>query len=243
MTAQSELRQAHADLLASYKEIQQEFADLDDQTLASFLGKFDSPELRQQVREHGDGYTMRSVPSCAEEILQADVLVLIVMNSPLLNNDSVFTLHAPLTDIPYWRRKGLRSEARLKNGSLHRFQFLVWEQLCAFHGKSIRGESTKDARVNQRLLFEQRPRLRELIPEQEQKSEKLLLACKDWLEGLGERLVVLTNARKKELSPKIEQLMSGEGDTILHIRTELFKANRTITVMDEIIATVTEVSS
>ena len=64
-------------LLASYKA-QEEFADLDDQTGASFLGKFDS-ELASQVREHGDGYTMRSVPSCAEEILQADVLVLLVV--------------------------------------------------------------------------------------------------------------------------------------------------------------------
>ncbi len=222
MAGASELRQAHADLLACYNDIRKEFADLDDRTMARFLGKYNSPQLRQQIREHGDGYTIRSVPSSAKEILLADVLVLIVMNSPKLDDNSVFRLHASLTDIPYWREdKRLQSERRSQNGDLLTFQFLVWEQVCPMHG-----EIDDRARANQRLLFQRRPRLRELIPEQEQKSEKLLSSCRDWLGSLDRRLVVLTNAAKKKFNPPIIQLLSDE--TVLHIPTKLFGVNRTI---------------
>ena len=233
MAGQSELRQAHADLLACYKEIREEFADLDDQTLARFLGKYNSPQLRQQVRQHGDGYTMRSVPSSVEEILFADVLVTVVMNSPKLDHCSVFRLYVSLTDIPYWRdKKCLRSEGRSQNGDLLKFQFLVWEQDCAVHG-----ETTPKARANQQFLFGQRPRLRELIPAQEQKSEKLLWSCKDWMGSLGRRLVVLTNASRREFKPPITQLLSDE--TVLPIPTELFRC-RNCTIMDEIICKMSE---
>ena len=97
MTGELELRQAHANLLACYKYIKKEFADLDDPTFERFLGKYNS-KFRQQVRKHGDGYTMRSVPSSVDEMLSADHVVLIVMNSPLLNHNSVFRLHASLPD-------------------------------------------------------------------------------------------------------------------------------------------------
>ena len=227
MAGASELRQAHADLLACYKNIREEFAGLDDRTMARFLGKYNSPQLRQQIREHGDGYTIRSVPSSAEEILFADVLVLVVMNSPKLDDNSVFRLHTSLTDIPYWREdKCLQSERRNQNGDLLKFQFLVWEQVCGVHG-----ETDGRARANRRLLFQQRPHLKELIVEQEQKSEELLSSCKNWLGSLDRRLVVLTNAAKKKFSPPIIQLLSDE--VVLQIPTKLFGPNRTI--MDKII--------
>ena len=237
MTGQSELRQAHADLLACYKDIRQEFADLDEPTLTHFLGKYNSSHFRQQVREHGDGYTMRSVPSSVEEILLADEVVLIVMNSPLLNHDSVFRLHASLPEIPYWRdRKGLRSEARLR-GDLTKFQFLVWEQDCGVHGELIKGESTSQALANERLLIEQRPHLKQLLNAQAQKSEDLLWSCKDWLEDLDGRLVVLTNACRKQFCHPIPQLL--RDDSVLHISTELFR-QRNYTIMDEIICKLSE---
>ncbi len=234
MAGIAELRHTHADLLACYNEIREEFADLDDRTIARFLGSYDSPRLRQEIREHGDGYTIRSIPSSTDELLRADVLVLVVMNSPKLDYNSVFRLHTPLTDIPYWRDdKCLQSEMRNQNGDLMRFQFLVWEQECAVHG-----ETTSKARKNQRLLFERRPRLRELIPQQEQQSERLLLSCRDWLEGLDRRLVALTNARKNKsnFNPPIRQLLSDE--VILHIPTKLFGPNRTI--MNKIVNEISE---
>ena len=229
---QSELRQAHADLLACYKDIRHEFADLDDSTLARFLGKYNTPKFRQQVREHGDGYTMRSVPRSIEEILLADVVVLVVMNSPKLDHNSVFKLHAPLTDIPYWRKdKRLRSEARLQNGDLAKFQFLVWEQVCGVHG-----ENDRRAITNQRFLFEARPRLNQLILAQTEKSEELLSSCKGWLESLDRKLIVLTNALKKKFAPPIYQLLCD--DSVLHIPTKLFGPNRTI--MDKIVYKLSE---
>ena len=241
MTGQSELRQAHADLLACYKDIRQEFADLDDQTLARFLGKYNSAHFRQQVREHGDGYTMRSVPSSAQEILLADVVVMIVMNSPLLNHDSVFRLHASLPEIRYWRRdkRGLRSKARLQNGDLARFQFLVWEQDRGVHGENISGKSARQALANEQLLIEQRPCLRQLLQEQAQKSEELLRSCMNWLESIDRKLIVLTSKKKKEFNPPIAQLLSD--DRVLHIPTELF-GRRECTIMDELIWKLSEES-
>ena len=233
MTRQSELRQAHADLLACYKDIQQEFTDLDDSTLACFLGKYDSPQFRQEVREHGDGYTLRSVPRSVEEILLADVVVLIVMNSPKLDCKSVFKLHASLPEIPYWRdgMKGLRSEARLC-GDLTKFQFLVWEQKCGVHG-----ETTPKALENQHFLLRKRPHLKQLIPSQARKSDKLLWSYMGWLENLDRGLVVLTNARRKDFCPPIPQLLGD--DSVLHISTELFR-QRNRTVMDEVIHKLSE---
>ena len=236
MTGQSELRQAHADLLACYKDIRQEFADLDDPTLTHFLGKYNSSQFRQQVREHGDGYTMRSVPRTVEEILLADEVVLIVMNSPLLDRDSVFRLHASLPEIPYWRdRKGLKSKARLRGG-MAKFQFLVWEQDCGVHGEKIKGKSTPQALANERLLISQRPRLKQLLNAQAQKSEELLWSYKAWLESRDPTLIVLTNTDRGKFEPPIDQLLSD--DTVLRIRTKLFETNRNI--MDQIICKLSE---
>ena len=83
------------------------------------------------------------------------------------------------------------------------------------------------------------PRLRELIPAQEQKSEKLLSSCNDWFGSPGRTFVLLTNAPKKNSNPPISQLLCD--DTVLHIPTKLFGANRTI--MDKIIGKMSEGSS
>ena len=237
MATLSALRRAHADLLACYEEIQEEFADLDDQTLARFLGKYNSPQMRKQVREHGDGYTLRSVPSRVEDMFLADEVVLIAMNSPKLDDNSMFSPHIPLTDIHYWREcRSLQSEAYLQNDDLIKFQFLVWQQDCAVHGELKRGESTKYARANQRLLFEQRPRLRELIPAQKHKSEKLLWSCKDWLASLNRKLIVLTSQERENFHSPIKELRRDK--TALHIPTKLFGSNPNI--MNEIISKMPE---
>ena len=171
MTAQSELQQAHTDLLACYEEIRGEFADVDNQTLARFLGKYNSRQLRQQVREHGDGYTIRSVPRRVEEILSVDDTVLIVVNSPKLDQDSVFDPHTNLVDISYWRDgKSLQDEVDMPDGSLRKLLFLVWEQDCPVHGKNDRwGRSDRDAGEMESLLCKRLPGLEILISEAEGK--------------------------------------------------------------------------
>ena len=227
MADASELRQMHSELLACYGRLRQEFAGLDDRTLECFLRTFNSLQLRQQIRQHGDGYTIRSVPSSVEEILLADVLVLVVMNSPKLDYDSEFSPYISLTDIPYWMEgKCLQPEARNQNCDLLKFQFLLWEQVCGVHG-----EDDDRALANQRLLLRKRPCLRKLIVEQEQQSEKLLLSCKNWLGSLDRQLVVLTNAPKINFDPPINQLLSDE--LVLHIPAKLFGPN--CTIMDKII--------
>ena len=229
-----QIRQAHRDLLALYQEICTEVDALDDATLKKFLGKFNSAALRRQVREHGDGYTLRSVPRHVEELLEADELVLIVMNSPLLNQESVFDPHTSLDEIPYWRdKKSLLSEVSLPDGALRKLQFLVWEQDYPVHGALNRwGRSDNSARANKRLLCEQLPSLNVLIPEQKRESERLLLACKDWLADQDRKLIVLTNKDRSRSVPPISQL---RGDlTVSHLCVpDLFRPNRNI--MDRLI--------
>ena len=196
-------------------------------TLRCFLGKFYLPTLRSQLREYGDGYTLRSMPFSVDEILGADKLVVVVMNSPKLDRYSVFDPHADLAEIPYWKKKGLRSEVSLPEVGTRTVRFLVWEQNCPVHGEAVKGRSDSKAKENFKLLSKQLPRLRELIPAQEMASERLLMACKEWLSDQDRKLVVLTNKGRACFRDPIRQL---KGDvSVKHIPvSDLFGQNRNI---------------
>lgn len=219
---EDQVRKAHADLMAVHEEIRGEFSNLGVGTLRRFLGGCDSPDLRHQVLEHGDGYTLRSVPISVEDIIETDRLVLIVWNYPLLDQDSMFDPHTHLATIPYWRDdKGLRQSMPLSSGGLRSFQFLVWEQDCPIHG-----ENNDRAHSNRQLVLNRQRNLRRLIPEQWKSSERFLMTCKDWLQAQGMRLVVLTNASRSKFEPPIAQLLNDRA--ISHIPTKLVGTNRTI---------------
>lgn len=216
------VRQAHMELMAVHEEIRSEFARLGRATLRRYLGALDSPDLRSQLLEHGDGYTLRSVPTCLNDMLDAEQIVLIVMNYPLLAKESVFDPHAHMVDIPYWRDdKGLRREVRLETGDCRTFHFMIWEQDSPMHG-----ECPRRAISNQELVSSRHRRLRTLVPDQERLSENFLTACKDWIEARGNRLAVLTNARRHNFPPFIERLLAT--DAVLPIRTNLTGVNRRI---------------
>ena len=208
--------------MAVHEEIRGEFSGLRRATLRRFLGDFNSPTLGQQILEHGDGYTLRSVPLLVEDILDTDELVLIVMNYPLLSEDSVFDPHTHLATIPYWQDdKGLRKDMPLSGGGSRSFQFLVWEQASPIHG-----EDEDRAHSNRRLVWDRRPRLKRLIPEQRSSSERFLMTCKDWLQAQGRKLIVLTNASRSTFDPPIAQLLDDRA--VSHIPTKLVGTNRTI---------------
>ena len=214
------IRQAHKDLLSTYVEIRKEFPKMSDTALRCFLGKFyHRPIIRCQLREFGDGYTLRSLPLSVDEILGVDKLVLVVMNSPKLDSGSVFDPHAPLPEIPYWKMKGLRSDPKVR--------FLVWEQDCPVHGEAVRGRSDRKAKGNLKLLLRQFPRLRKLIPAQERACERLLTVCKERLSDQGRKLVILTNEERHCVSGPIRRLK--EDAAVEHIPVpDLFGRNRNI---------------
>ena len=222
------IRQAHLELMAVHEEIRSEFAQLRRATLRRYLGDFDSPDLRSQLLEHGDGYTLRSVPVRLDDMLDSEQIVLIVMNYPFLSEDSVFDPHAHMVDIPYWRDyMGLRQEMRLEDGQSRTFHFMIWEQANPMHG-----ESPSRATFNQQLVTSRHQRLRTLIPHQARLSERFMMACRDWVAARGSRLVVLVNAQRHNFPPYITSLLAD--DAVLPIRTKLTRVNRTI--MERIIS-------
>ena len=220
-----EVRQAHTDLICVNEEIRANFADLAGTVLRKYLARFDSSALRTQIRQFGDGYTLRSVPRRMEEILNADDIVLIVMNSPKLDHDSVFDPHTNLVDIPYWRDgKSLQDEVDMPDGSFRKLLFLVWEQDCPVHGKNDRwGRSDRDARKMESLLCNRLPGLSTLMSEQREKSLRLLRTCTEWLVDRDRKLIVVTSQRQN-LAPPIPQLL--RNCDVSHLRTaDLFSPN------------------
>ena len=219
---QETVRHAHMNLMAVHEETRSEFARLRRATLRQYLGDLDSPEFRRQLLEHGDGYTLRSVPVHLNDMLDADQIVLIVLNYPLLAEESVFDPHAHMVEIPYWRDdKGLRREVRSEDGHSRTFHFMIWEQDSPMHG-----ECDRRARFNQRLVSRRSERLRSLITEQERVSEQFVTACRDWLGTRGRRLAVLVNARRHNFPPYIDSLLMD--NSVAPIRTNLTGVNRRI---------------
>ena len=76
----NDIQQVHAELMELHEEIRQEFAQIGRSTLKRYLGDFYSPDLRGQIIEHGDGYLLRSVPTCIDDMLSVDDIALFVMN-------------------------------------------------------------------------------------------------------------------------------------------------------------------
>ena len=214
MTARSEIRQAHADLLASYKEIQQEFADLDDRTLARFLGRFDSPELRQQVREHGDGQVLCSLPGTVDELKVVEAVVLFAVTSPKLGETSDFDRFTPLHAIPYWRDgKGLRPHVSTGTGP-YRLHFMSWQQNFAIHGID-----DAHARRNRNLLLEHRPNLGWLFQQENNAAIEFVAQCCDWLTSNGKSMVLITQTGRANFSEPISGLRANP--VVIHVEAQL----------------------
>ena len=130
-----------------HQSISREFARIDDRTLREFLGKFDSPPLRRQVKTYGDGHVLYSLPKSVDELKGVDAVVLMAGTSPLLAPRSKFNPFTPLQTLPYWRDgKNLRS--RIGSCRVH---FMSWQQNFAIHGVD-----DAHARQNYRLLLKKR---------------------------------------------------------------------------------------
>ena len=215
------LQQTFGDLLYCHKNIQKEFDRIGNPVLEEFLGVYNTKKLREGVRKYGDGYTLRSIPRNIQEILDVDVLVIVVMNSPSLNENSDFNQFTPLHSIPYWRDgKGLEPDITV-NGQKYKLHFMVWEQECSVHG-----ETTSYARKNQSLLQRHYPKLYKYLQEDRQKSEQFMLYYIDWCVAHKKQVVILTNAAKRSFNQPIQRLLTFS--QVKHIPTKLFGANRRI---------------
>ncbi len=216
-----ELQYAFDDLLHCHDKIREEFSQIDDSTLERFLGEYNLNSLRQQVREYGDGHTLHSIPEDVGELISANAVVVIAMNSPLLNENSNFDPFKPAHTVRYWRDgKGLKPYVTV-NERQYSLWFMVWEQKCSIHGTT-----TAKARKNQSFLQRHYPKLRAYLQEERQKSERFILLYKDWSVARNRLMIILTNARKNFFKPPIQPIL--ETPQVKHIRANLYGPNRRI---------------
>ena len=216
-----EVRRAFDDLLRCHDKIKEEFSQIDDSTLDEFLGKYNIPSLRQQVREYGDGHTLHSIPNSIDGFINADAVIVIAMNSPLLNENSNFNPFRPAHTVPYWRDgKGLKPYATV-NERQYSLWFVVWEQQCSIHGTT-----TAKARKNLSFLQNRYPKIRAYMQEERQKSERFILLYKDWSVARNKRMMILTNSPKNSFKSPILPIL--ETPQVKHIPTRLYGTNRRI---------------
>ena len=212
--AQSKFLQAHTNLMACHKEIRGEFGDLDDQTLARFFGNQDSPELRRQIREHGDGHALCSVPRTVDEMKAVDAVVLFAVTSPKLNQRSAFNRLTPLHTIPYWRDdKRLRHtlSTRTRRYKLH---FMSWQQNFSIHGID-----DAHARTNLNLLLKHRPNLDRLFKREKAAAIEFVAQCSDWLTRHGNSMVAITQTGRANFSEPISGLIANSA--VIRIEAQL----------------------
>ncbi len=210
----SPLRQAHSDLLKCYRKIQEEFVNLDEQTLAELLGKCDSPRLRQQVKKFGDGQVLCSLPRTTSELEAIDALVLFAGTSPKLDNRSDFNRFTPLHEIPYWR-DGRRLLPHVSKGTQqYRLHFMTWQQKFAVHGID-----DSHACANHTLLLRRRPNLKWLFRQSDYAAIEFVNRCQDWITTSGRSMILITQVGRYQFSEPILRLK--DDPSVIHIKAQL----------------------
>ena len=208
-----EVGRAHDALIDVHKRIREHFAVLDEELLANLY----SDKHYVDVAEHGDGYTLRSTPSCIDELMSLmaeSQLVLIVAKFPYLNGRSEFDAHKNLADIPYWRDNvKLRTEDE-QAGKSH---FWVWQNDCPIHGNRV--PNAEDKRT---LLLDNRPQMCEVFENQRRESGRLVTACKEWLRARDRKLQVFEHkGLETKVDPALIQLR--EDRSVSYRYTNVFK--------------------
>ncbi len=183
-----DVRHAHTRWSRSIAAISRSFSTVEDDTLREFLGDHFN-HLSQQVRDHGDGYTLRGVPRRIKDITAAEDVVLILGRCPGLGGGSVFDPYEPLTGVDFWA-PALRSTVRIPGVGERQLRFLIWQDRSTVHG-----EDSGRARRNERLLRSEIEGLGALIDSQAAEARRLLVAWANWMNGLSPRrqFVVVTH--------------------------------------------------
>ncbi|MCY4529225.1 MAG: hypothetical protein OXD46_09400 [Chloroflexi bacterium] len=200
-----------------HQSISREFAGLGNQPIRAFLGEFNTPRLRKQVKRYGDGHTLCSLPESIEELKTVDAVILVAVTSPKLSTESDFNRFTPLHTIPYWRDgKGLRPQIRK-----HRLHFMSWQQNFAIHGVD-----DAHAHRNYRLLLANSRNLESLFQREREAEIGFINSCREWFDSNGKQMIVLTDPIRKRFDEPIAGLI--DDPQVHHIKTRLRGKNRTI---------------
>ncbi len=219
----NKLNHCHVELIKAYDEIAQLFKIMNDEILYQLLGE-KNKKLLSDIKKHGDGYPLRSVPRSITTWEDADIIVLFAMNFPLLNMDSVFDPFCSLVNINYWWRfKNLANDICKK-----RIQYMVLEQVCG-----VSGENDAEAKRNRNLLERNYFGLKNIFENAEEKTFELLkelikfqadktIGCKE-----KKPFIVFTNRGKSKFDDKVNCLLNDKN--VIHINeTNLYGKNHQI---------------
>ena len=195
------MREAHERLMDIHSEMAHAFCEACDDRLSELLGKY-KDDLSNQVRTHGDGYSLRAVPARFEEISPIEDVVLMVWLFPYLDTSSIFDPHRALEGIPYWKQF-LSSKKYTVDGIERQCRFLIWQDHSPVHG-----EGQDDASCKEKQLCSKIPGLRSLIDAQAGASRQLLSTWSAWIEQSepSRRLIVVPDKRVAMSESRIPDL-------------------------------------
>ena len=197
-------------LKRSHKNIRDEFALMDDSLIEALLGEQYTPQLREQMRRHGDGQRLCSYPSSMSDLESIDAVVLFGMNFPKLGDSSEFDRSIPLHEIDYWRTT-VPIGPMIDSRSLH---FMVWQQIVGSHGVD-RGHAIR----NYRFLVSKSQRLESLLKREKEAGIRFVLALQQWLGASRKSMILITNSTKKSFDEPILSLIHNR--EVEHIETGL----------------------
>lgn len=198
-----------ARLSECHSRLRSAFATLDDATLGRFLGpELNSSHMREQIREHGDGYTMQLRVDTVDALREIDAVVLFAMTSPKLNRYSVFG-GTPLHEIPYWREKRRLCPVVQVETQTYRLLFLSWQQNCSIHGKD-----DAHALRNWKLL-NQDDKIRQLLEQEPLFASEYIKALGEWYHAIDRAFLLLHQRRVENLQ---------------HVLLHLVRSNRVVCV-------------
>ena len=215
------LRRAFRDLKKCHSDIRSEFSKLDESVYRQYLGTLDS-QLREQVKEFGDGHVLYSLPKTSKDIRSVDAVALFAVTSPKLNESSNFDPFTPLHEISYWSGgKGLRQYVESMNGRRYKLHYMAWQQNFAIHGID-----DTHARRNLRLLVRERPELVELFRLERDSSKRFVEGYTGWLLANKRPVFLVTQFNRNVFEEPVSTLI--DHASVVHIRANLRGTNRTI---------------
>lgn len=225
MDSKNKVSAALRQLRRSHKRIRDEFAHLSDSLIRKLLTEAYSPQLREQIKEYGDGQRLYSYPRSINSLESIDAVVLIARTSPKLGPDSNLDRSTPLHKIKHWRT-AMPISPNLGSCRLH---FMTWEQNCGVHGVD-----DQHALRNYRLLIAHNHELKSMFDEEKEAGTRFILTLEQWLRDRRKPMVVITNSIRKNFDEPILSLI--HNPDVKHIKTGLRSRNsKLMTLIGEVL--------
>lgn len=197
MSSKDEVSAALRQLKRAHKRIRDEFTEIDDSVIEELLAEQYTPELHEQMKRHGDGQRLFSLPRSVKTLETVNAVVLFAMSFPKLGNDSVFDRSTPLHEIEYWCTTVPISPTI----NSHRLHFMAWQQKVGAHGVD-----EGHAKRNNGLLALKNRKFEALVKGEREAGIRFVLALQRWCGASGKLMIVITNSIQRNFEDPILNL-------------------------------------